>query len=138
MLKLVVHPVRKIALALRHKLEKELQDMVDQGIISSVGDGESDWVNLLVIREKPDGRLHISLDPSDLNKVIKREHHPVPTVHDITPRLHRSHTILQTGYCIVLLECSTYQGITSLEMFNMHKGRYKFLRMPFGCNRVPR
>ena len=47
--------------------------MVDQGITTPVGDGESDWVNLHVMRARPDGRLHISLDPSDLNKVIKRE-----------------------------------------------------------------
>ena len=53
----LVHQVRKIALALRGKLEKELQNMVEQGITSPVCDGESDWVNSLAIREKPSGRL---------------------------------------------------------------------------------
>ena len=40
--KQVFHPVRKIALALGSKLEKELQNMFDQGISTPVGDGESD------------------------------------------------------------------------------------------------
>ena len=43
--------------------------------------------NALVICKKPNGRLRTCLDPTDLNKVIKREQHPVPTVDDITPIL---------------------------------------------------
>ena len=61
--------------------------MIDQGIIVPVGYDVSDWINSFVIREKPAGRLYIYLDPKDLNKVIKKEHHPVPTVDVITPRV---------------------------------------------------
>ena len=61
--------------------------MVKPGVMSQVGDGRWDWVNSFVIREKPDGRLHIFLDPEDLTKVMKRKHYPGPTVDDITPRL---------------------------------------------------
>ena len=74
--KLVVHAPRKIALSLQGKLEKELEEMVRQGIIAPV-EGHSDRVNSLVIREKPNGSLRICLDPKDLNKAIKREHHPI-------------------------------------------------------------
>ena len=48
--KLVMHASWKIALSLQGKLEKELEEMVRQGIIAPV-EGHSDWVNLLVIRE---------------------------------------------------------------------------------------
>ena len=60
--------------------------MVKQGIIVPV-DEPTDWVNSLVIREKPNGSLRICLDPKDLNKAIKREHYPVPTVDMVTNRL---------------------------------------------------
>ena len=66
----VVHAPWKIALSLQGKLEKELEEMVRQGIIAPV-EGHSDWVNSLVIREKPNGSLRICLDPKDLNKAIK-------------------------------------------------------------------
>ena len=66
----VVHAPRRIALSLQGKLEKELEEMVRQGIIAPV-EGHSDWVNSLVIREKPNGSLRICLDPKDLNKAIK-------------------------------------------------------------------
>ena len=68
--KLVVHAPWRIALSLQGKLEKELEEMVRQGIIAPV-EGHSDWVNSLVIRGKPNGSLRICLDLKDLNKAIK-------------------------------------------------------------------
>ena len=67
----VVHAPQKIALSLHGKLEKELEEMVRQCIIAPV-EGHSDWVNSLVIREKPNDSLRICLDLKDLNKAIKR------------------------------------------------------------------
>ena len=69
--KLVVHAPQKIALSLQGKLEKELEEMVRQ--VPPV-EGHPDWVNSLVIREKPNGSLRICLDPKDLNKAIN----PIP------------------------------------------------------------
>ena len=68
--KLMVHAPQKIALSLQGKLEKELQDMVRQGIIAPV-EGHTDCVSSLVITEKPNGNLRICLDPKDLNKAIR-------------------------------------------------------------------
>ena len=50
--KLVVYAPQRIALSLQGKLEKELEEMVRQGIIAPV-EGHSDWVKSLVIRENP-------------------------------------------------------------------------------------
>ena len=50
-------------------------------------DTPSDWVNSLVIVEKPDGTLRICLDPRELNKSIKREHYQIPTLEDIQAKL---------------------------------------------------
>ena len=46
----VVHPVRKIALALIPKPDKELDSMLADGIIVPVEE-PTDWVNSLVVRE---------------------------------------------------------------------------------------
>ena len=66
----LVYAPWKIALSLQGKLEKELEEMVRQGIIAPV-EGHSDWVSSLVIRGKPNGSLRICLDPKDLSKTIK-------------------------------------------------------------------
>ena len=46
----------------------------------------TDWVNSLVIREKLNGNLRICLNPTDLNKAMKRPHYPTPTVEEIAPK----------------------------------------------------
>ena len=85
----VVHPVRKIVLALIPKLDKEIDSMLADGIIMPVEE-PTDWVNPLVARVKPNGSLRACLDPRDLNKAIRREHYPVPRVDSVTTKLHGS------------------------------------------------
>ena len=45
--------------------------MVDLGIIKAI-EKPTDWVNGLVIVEKPNGKLRICLDSRPLNNAIKR------------------------------------------------------------------
>ena len=116
---------------LQPKLDKESDEMVEQDIITAVN-GPSAWVNVLVVHKKTTDRLRTCLDPKDLNKVIKTEHHPVATVDNI--RLKQCGFTLfskldgKQGYWNVKLdEESSY-----LTTFNTHRGSYRFLRMSFG------
>ncbi|VDI02664.1 Hypothetical predicted protein, partial [Mytilus galloprovincialis] len=67
----VINPPRKIPAALREKLKGTLKEMEDKEVIRKV-DEPTDWVNSLVVVEKPKtGKLRICLDPRNLNKAIK-------------------------------------------------------------------
>ena len=57
----VVTPVRKVPLTLKPKLEKELKQMVDLDIIKPIKK-PNEWVDGLVIVEKPNGKLRICLN----------------------------------------------------------------------------
>ena len=69
----VIHPPRRVPLALQDKLRSELDQMESQGIICKVTE-PTEWVSSLVVVEKPNGKLRICLDPKDLNKAIQRPH----------------------------------------------------------------
>lgn len=87
----VVYPPRKIPLALRARLKKELESMEQSDIVTKVTE-PTDWVNALVVVEKPrTGKLRVCLDPRDLNKAIKRPHYPLPTLDGITHKLAGAH-----------------------------------------------
>lgn len=59
----VVCPPRKVPIALRSRLQKELQHMEDTEIIAKVTE-PSEWVNALEVVEKPrTGKLRVCLDP---------------------------------------------------------------------------
>ena len=78
----VVTLVRKIPLALKPKLGKELKRMVDLGIIGPV-QKPTDWVNGIVVVEKSNGKHRVCLDQRYLNKAIKREYFHLPTAEKI-------------------------------------------------------
>ena len=130
----VTHPPRKIPTALRSRLKETLDEMEKKGVIRKV-DEPTDWVNSLVIIEKPKTKkLRVCLDPRSLNKGIKREHFQLPTIEDITTRMseakYMSKLDCNHGYWQIPLDNASQL----LTTFNSPFGIYCFLRMPFGIN----
>ncbi|GBM85033.1 Transposon Tf2-6 polyprotein [Araneus ventricosus] len=75
-------------------LKSELDRMVKAGVIEKVTE-PTDWVSPLVIVQKKNGALRVSLDPQNLNKAIKRSQYNLPTFEDIT-----SHTLSSDGIAV--------------------------------------
>ena len=82
----VIHPPCRVPYSLLEKLKLKLQELEEKDVIQKV-EIPTPWVNSLVIEEKRDGSLRLCLDPRDLNKAIRREHHRIPTAEDIASRL---------------------------------------------------
>ena len=82
----VINPPRAIPAALRNRVKEELDGMERKNVIRKVEE-PTDWVNSLVVVEKPNGKLRICLDPKHLNIAIKREHFQLPTIEVITTRM---------------------------------------------------
>ncbi len=129
----VVHPPRRVPVALQDKLKKELDTLVSQQIIAPVTK-PTDWVNSIVCVTKPNGSIRMCLDPKDLNTAIKRPHYVTPTLENILPKLKdaKFFTILdaRSGYWNIKLSTESSYYTT----FNTPHGRYRFLRLPFGLN----
>ena len=71
----VVHQPRRVHHSKREPSKKELDRMVEAGILEKVPLNEpADWVSSLVCVDKPDGSIRVCFDPKDLNVAIKREH----------------------------------------------------------------
>ena len=127
----VVHILRKIALALIPKLDKDLDSILADGIIIPV-DEPTDWVNSLVVREKPNGSFRVCLDPRDLNKAIKRKHYPVPMDESVITKLHGS-----TLFSMLVAKSAYWndelnEESSYLSTIHNHKGRFKYKRMSWG------
>ena len=78
----VQHGRCKVPIEHKAEIEKELNEMVRQGI--KVKQTElTPWVSSLTYPKKPNGKLRICLNPKDLNKAIIRENHKAPTLEEI-------------------------------------------------------
>ena len=128
----VQHPRRKTPTEYQEKIEKELNKLEQQKVITKVTE-PTKWVNSMTYPMKPDGELCPCLDPKDLNKAIIREHYKPPTLEEITHKLSGAK---------VFSKVDAYKGFWAKSLdyessikttFNTHKGRYKYLRMPMGA-----
>ena len=82
----VQHARRKIPIEYKEAIEKELNDMEQLGIITSQVE-PTPWVSSVTYPRKANGKLHVCLDPKDLNKAIIRECHKPPTLEEIAHEL---------------------------------------------------
>ncbi|GFN96971.1 hypothetical protein PoB_002347700 [Plakobranchus ocellatus] len=93
-----------------------------------------DWVNSIAFSRKSNGKLRVCLDPKDLNKVIKRTHHKIPTLEEISHKFsgakYFSKLDAQHGYWAIHLD----EYSRKLTTFSSPFGRYRFLRLPFGLS----
>jgi len=78
-IKPVQHVPRRVPVSYRDKPKQTLNDLVKQEVLTPVTK-LTEWVSSMVAVPKQDGRIRLCLDPKELNKVIQREHYPLPTV----------------------------------------------------------
>ena len=121
----VIHPPRRVSYILLEKLKLKLQELEEKDVIQKV-DIPTPWVNSLVIVKKRDGSLRLCLDPRDLNKAIRHEHHSIPTAEDIASHLSgkRVSSIVdeKDGFWQVPLDDESSYLCTSSTPY----GRYRF------------
>ena len=77
----VVNPPRKVPWAVKESFKKELDRLVNLGGLVKVSE-PTPWVSTCVFVVKPK-KVRICFDPSDLYKTLKRNHYPMPTIHDV-------------------------------------------------------
>jgi len=86
----VVHPPRRLPVAMTERVQRKLEEMAAANIIERV-DQPTDWVSSMLVVIHPlklrgETKLRICLDPRDLNLAIRREHFPMPAIEEIATR----------------------------------------------------
>lgn len=127
----VIHPPRRAPIQLRENIKAELDRMVSLDVIRPVEE-PTDWVSSITYVRKRDGTLRICLDPKDINAVLKRGQHHIPTLEELTHRFANAAVFskldAKSGYWSVQLDPDSQL----LTTFNSPFGRYCFKRLPFG------
>ncbi|XP_044756800.1 uncharacterized protein K02A2.6-like [Coccinella septempunctata] len=126
-----IHAARRFPQAILVKLKNKLNKLEKTNIIVKESE-PTEWVNSLVIVDKPNGDFRICIDPTDLNKAIKREYFSVPTYTDIISCLKNAKVFsvldANNGFWNIALD----EYSSKLCTFNTPFGRYRFKRLPFG------
>ncbi|RXN39425.1 dynein heavy chain axonemal [Labeo rohita] len=132
-----VHPTicapRRVPLAMKDKIIKELNRMTKLGVIKPVQE-PTEWVSSMVAACKKDGAIRLCIDPVHLNKALLRPHHPMKTIEQVVADMPGAKV-----FSILDAKCGFWQVPLSeessrLTTFMTPVGRYAFLRMPYGIS----
>ena len=88
----------------------------------------------MVILKKPNDKLRICLDPSDLNEATKRHHHHLPPTEEILSKLSNGKVFTKLdascGYWQIPVDADSSKLLT----FNTPFGQHRSKRMPYGLH----
>ena len=132
----VIHASRRVAATLREPLKKELSRMKKLGVIHKV-DHPTEWVNSMVITEKPNGDLRICLDPKDLNRNILREHYPLPKKEEIFAEMCGAKWFSKLDASQAFWQIKLCDKSKDYTTFNSPFGRWAYDRLPYGVCSAP-
>ena len=126
-----VLPCRKIPLAIQDDVKRELDRLVEKGVLAPVTE-PTEWVSQMAVAHKRDGSLRICIEPQPLNAALKREHYRLPVLDDVLPKLKGAKIFskldVKEAYWHVRLDEPSSKLTTMITPF----GRYKWKRLPFG------
>ena len=130
----VVHPAR--CLPLKNKAINKLREMEADGHITKVKE-PTEWVSSVVVATRGD-KILICIDPSDLNKVIKREHYPKKTMEEVVAEMPDAKVFSKLDAKSGFLQIELDEAQSLLTTFNTPVGWYRWLRLPFGLKCAPK
>ena len=127
-----MHARRKVPIESKEAIDRELDYLIEEEIITEQVE-PTPWVSSVTFPRNPNGDVRVCLDPSNLNKAIIREHHKPMTVEEIAHELAGATVYTKADAWKAFLQIHLTHEASLLTMFNSHRGRLRFLRMPFGA-----
>ena len=107
--------------------------MVDLNIIEPI-DEPTDWVNGLVIVEKPNRKLWICLDPQPLIQAIEWEHLHLPTAEELFSQILGVKYFLKSDASSGYWQINVDRESSNLLTFGTTIGRFHLKQLPYGIH----
>ncbi|GAB1607211.1 hypothetical protein Ahia01_001004400 [Argonauta hians] len=126
-----ISPSGKIPLAIKTKVKQELDRLENNDVITKV-DEPTSWCSRMIVATKKSGKMRICIDPRPLNKALRRERYPIPTMDDILPRLAKSTVFTKLDLTNAYWHVHLDDKSSLLTTFQTPFGRYRWKRLPFG------
>ena len=128
-------PPYQVPIHLRPQVNAEIDKLIDQGIIEPSDD--TTWCAPLVPVKKPDGSIRLCVDFRELNQVTPLDRHIIPMLPSILDSVGKASVLskidLTSGFHQIPLD----PEIKNLTTFLTPRGKFRFLKMPFGLKNAP-
>lgn len=124
---------RNVPYALRSAVEKELNNLQENGVIYPVS--QSDWATPLVVVPKADNKVRLCGDfKVTLNPNIRTDHYPLPNPEDIFSSISGAKLFTKLDLSAAYNQLRVNESSQELLTITTHKGLFRFARLPFGIS----
>jgi hypothetical protein len=118
----------------KNVVEEEVAKMLKNGVVRS---SKSPWSSPVVLVVKKDGSNRFCVDYTALNKITKKDKHPMPKIDEVLREVkgarYFSTMDLQSGYWQVPMA----EKDVEKTAFSTDEGHYEFVVLPFGLTNAP-
>ncbi|XP_054279081.1 uncharacterized protein K02A2.6-like [Macrosteles quadrilineatus] len=131
---------RRVPFPLREAVERELQRLVQEGVLEAVDPSETpiEWSTPTVNVDKGGGRVRICGDfRTTLNPNIVPERHLLPTFDDLTSKLTDGKIFSVIDLRDAYLQMKVHPESQKYLTIATHVGYFRYKRLPFGLSSSP-
>lgn len=111
---------------------KMLNDMLKDGVIEPVE--ASEWVSLVIITKKSDGKLRFCVDLHSLNQHVVTDTFPLPNTNELLLSLKSGKYFSELDLKSAYHQIKLHDESKDLTMFITMEGTFRFKRLPFGLS----
>ncbi|XP_015281060.1 PREDICTED: uncharacterized protein K02A2.6-like [Gekko japonicus] len=127
---------RKVPIPLRPRVEKEIDKLVEQGVLEPVP--HSKWETPIVTPVKPDGSIRLCADyKCTLNKALQQHSYPVPVISHILASLGGGKIFAKLDLAQAYQQLPVTPEAAEAQTIVTHRGAFKVNRLQFGVNVAP-
>ncbi|XP_058027254.1 uncharacterized protein K02A2.6-like, partial [Ahaetulla prasina] len=127
---------RRVPFALKPKIDKELDKLINQGILVPVDHAK--WETPIVTPIKPDGSIRICADyKATLNKALQKSAYPVPVVQHLLHSLGRGQVFAKLDLAQAYQQLPVDDNTAEAQTIVTHRGAFKCTRLQFGVSVAP-
>ena len=110
-------------------IEKEIQDMLEKGVIRR---SNSPWSSPVTLVLKPNGKWRFCIDYRKLNEITRKDNHPLPRIDTILEKFGGSKWFSTMDMTSSYWQIEMEEQDIEKTAFITHEGLYEWVVMPFG------
>ena len=127
---------RPVPYALKPKIDKELDKLVESGVLEKVP--YSEWATPIVPVIKPNGNVRVCGDfKVTVNPVLEVDRYPLPRTEDIFASLSEGQMFSKIDLKDAYLQIEVDDSTKELLTINTHKGLFRYTRLAYGTASAP-
>ena len=121
-------------MALKQSVDKEIDWFLSQNYIRP---SRSPWSSPMVTVKKPDGSARICVDFRRINEITRQMPFYMPRVEEVLEGVGKASYISKLDLCKGYYQVEMEISDIPKTAFICHRGKFEFLRMPFGVKNAP-